>query len=66
MRNFLILFLLDFFDFFHKKKILSFLKKKGFSNFKIFFDIGAHKGETINLFIKNQHVQLLMDQGIIQ
>ena len=57
MRNFLILFLLNFFDFFHKKKILSFLKKKGFSNFKIFFDIGAHKGETINLFIKNFKIE---------
>ena len=57
MRNFLILFLLNFFDFFHKKKILFFLKKKGFSNFKIFFDIGAHKGETINLFIKNFKIE---------
>lgn len=57
MRNFLILFLLNFYDFFHKKKILSFLKKKGFSNFKIFFDIGAHKGETINLFIKNFKIE---------
>ena len=35
----LILLVLNFFDFFHKKKILAFLKKNRFDNFKIMFDV---------------------------
>ena len=48
-----ILLIIDFFDFWHKKKILDFLKKNNYNKFNIFFDIGAHKGESIDLFIKN-------------
>ena len=48
-----ILLIIDFFDFWHKKKILDFLKKNNYNKFDIFFDIGAHKGESIDLFIKN-------------
>ena len=51
-----ILLIIDFFDYFHKKKILNFLKKNNYKNFNIFFDIGAHKGETIDLFIKNFNI----------
>lgn len=49
----IILFIINFFDYFHKKKILNFLKKNNYRNFNIFFDIGAHKGETIDTFMKN-------------
>lgn len=49
----LVIFILFFFDYFHNKKIFNFLKKKKLTNFNIFFDIGAHKGESINLFLKN-------------
>ena len=47
----IILKILGLFDFFHQKKINNFLKKKGYKKFKIFFDVGAHKGETINKFL---------------
>ena len=48
----IILFILSFFDFFHKRKIINFFIKKNF-NINVFFDVGAHKGETIELFQKN-------------
>lgn len=44
--------ILKFFDFFHQKKILKFLKKKK-QNFDIMFDVGAHHGETIKIYTKN-------------
>ena len=47
----IIIFLLSFFDFLHKRKIKNFLKKKNFDTFNIIFDIGAHKGESINFFL---------------
>ena len=50
---------LNFFDFFHKKKLLAFLKKNKFDNFKIVFDVGAHKGETIELFLKHFKIEKL-------
>jgi FkbM family methyltransferase len=43
---------LNFFDYFHKKKIINFLKKK-FSSLDVVFDVGAHKGESVELFIGN-------------
>jgi len=52
----IILFILNFFDYFHKKKILNFLKNNNYRDFNIFFDIGAHKGETIDLFMKNFNI----------
>jgi len=52
----IILAIIDFFDFCHKKKILNFLKKNDYTNFDVFFDVGAHKGETIELFIKNFNI----------
>ena len=48
--------ILDLFDFFHQKKINKFLKEKGYIKFKVFFDIGAHKGETINKFLSSFNV----------
>ena len=52
MLNILSTNILKFFDYFHKKKIFNFLKKKNINNLNIFFDIGAHKGETISSFGK--------------
>ena len=50
----IVLFFIDIFDFFHKKKILEFIKKDlKLDGFKLFIDIGGHHGETINLFCKN-------------
>ena len=53
MIKFFILNLLKIFDYYYQKKLFSFLKKKGYDSFEIFFDIGAHKGESIKLFLKN-------------
>ena len=52
MIKFFILNILKYFDLFYQLKMFKFLKKKGFSKFEIFFDVGAHKGETIKLFTK--------------
>ena len=51
--KFMILTLLMFFDFFHKKKILKALNKLLEKKKNIIFDVGAHKGESILLFQKN-------------
>ena len=53
MIKFITLKILSIFDYFHQRKIINFLKKKNISRFDIFFDIGAHKGESINLFTKH-------------
>ena len=50
---------LNIFYFFHQKKIIKFLRKKGFKNFNIFLDVGAHKGESINLFLKNFKIKTI-------
>ena len=47
---------LDFFDFFHKKKIKKFFTQNYKRDFNLIFDIGAHKGETILFFLKNFRV----------
>ena len=57
MIKFLTLQVLNFFDFFHKKKMLTFLKNKKFNNFKIVFDVGAHKGETVDLYLKHFNIE---------
>ena len=54
MIKFFILNILKYFDFFYQLKMFKFLKKKGFSKFEVFFDIGAHRGETIKLFTSQQ------------
>lgn len=53
------LIVLNIFDYFHKKKIFKFLKIKNLTNFDIFFDIGAHKGETISSFGKNLNLKVI-------
>lgn len=46
------LFILLFFDYFHKKKIISFIKKK-IKKIETIIDVGAHHGESIKLFLNN-------------
>ena len=57
MKKYLTLLVLNFFDFFYQRAIFKFLKKNNFNSFNIFLDIGAHKGESINLFLKNFYVK---------
>lgn len=53
MIKFVTLIVLKIFDHYFQKRMFRFLKKMGISKFDIFFDIGAHRGETIQLFAKN-------------
>jgi len=53
MIKFFAILILDFFDYFHKIKIITFLKKMGIFKINLFFDVGAHKGESIHFFSKN-------------
>ena len=52
MIKFISLKILGYFDLYHQKKVFNFLKKINFLIFDIFFDIGAHEGESIILFPK--------------
>jgi FkbM family methyltransferase len=52
----LIIIILNFFDYFQKKKIIKLINKK-FKYPITVFDIGAHHGETIKLFIKNLNIK---------
>ena len=49
----IVLFFLSFFDYFYQKKIITFLKKSKYAKFDLLIDVGAHKGESIDLFSKN-------------
>ena len=49
----LTLFILSFFDALYQKKWIKFLKKNKPNRFNLLLDIGAHKGESIELFSKN-------------
>ena len=57
MLKYFVLKILGIFDLLHQFKIFKFLKKEKLEEFKIFFDIGAHKGESINLFLKNLNIE---------
>ena len=57
MIKYLSILFLKFFDFFHKKKIIKYLKSLEVKNFENFFDIGAHKGESIDLFCDNFNIK---------
>ena len=48
----LTIFFLNFFDFIHKKKIINFFYRNKI-NLEYIIDVGAHYGETINLFLKH-------------
>lgn len=56
MIRYITLSVLNFFDFFYQKKMISFLKKK-IDKIDFFFDVGAHKGETIKLFNDNFEIK---------
>tara|TARA_Y100000590_G_C15662002_1_gene993042 strand:- start:1046 stop:1759 length:714 start_codon:yes stop_codon:yes gene_type:complete len=47
-----ILLVLSLFDYINKKKIVNFFKKN-LLEINVFIDVGAHKGETVELFSKN-------------
>ena len=57
MLKYLTLKILSIFDLLHQLKIFRFLKKNNFNTFEVFFDVGAHKGESINLFLKNFNIK---------
>ena len=49
-------FLTNIIDYTNKLKVLNFLKDKFNQNLINVIDIGGHKGETINFFLKNFNV----------
>ena len=49
--------LISFFDYFTNKKICKFFKEKLQDKKIILIDVGAHKGETIDLFSKNFFIE---------
>ena len=53
---FLLRYFLNWFDFFQQKKVISFFKKS-FNSELIFIDVGAHFGETVELFNKNLNIK---------
>tara|TARA_Y100000768_G_C23827026_1_gene609432 strand:+ start:55 stop:780 length:726 start_codon:yes stop_codon:yes gene_type:complete len=53
MIRFFTLKILNIFDFYYQKKLFSFLKSRGYKNFDVLFDIGAHHGESIKRFSNN-------------
>jgi len=48
---------ISFIDYANKKKVIKFFKKKINDNPIVVIDIGAHKGETINLFLNNFNIK---------
>ena len=48
--KFITLLILNFFDYFHKKKIVNFLKYKKIISLNALFDVGAHRGESVKFF----------------
>ena len=59
MIKYITIFVLFFFDYFHKKKIINFLKRNlNILSIDILLDIGAHKGESIKFFSKNDNCNL--------
>ncbi len=59
--NKLIIFFVNIFDYFHKKRIIKFIKNDlKVVNFDLFLDVGAHYGETIDLFCKNFKVKKII------
>ncbi len=57
MMSYLVKKILFFFDLFHKKKIIDNLEKFiSNKSLKVIFDIGAHEGESISLFLNNFNV----------
>ena len=58
MISFFVKKFLNFFDYFQKKKIIKKLKIiQGNKEFQTVFDVGAHKGETIDFFLKHLEIK---------
>jgi FkbM family methyltransferase len=57
MIKFITLKILNIFDYFHQKKFINFLKKRGLNNLNVLLDIGAHEGESIKLFTNNFNIK---------
>ena len=57
MINYITILVLNFFDYFYKKKLSKFIKKNHLDNINVFLDIGGHKGESINFFLKNLNIK---------
>ena len=57
MIRFFVLKILSIFDFYYQKKLFSFLKNRGYKNFDVLFDIGAHHGESIKRFLNSFKVK---------
>ena len=66
MIKFITLMLLHIFDSYNQSKIFNFLKKRGYHKFDILFDIGAHNGETIKLFLKNFNIEKIFSFEAVQ
>ena len=60
MINKITLIIIKIFDYFHKKKIINFLKKNKNYKFDTILDIGGHYGESIELFLKNFPVKKII------
>ena len=60
MINRITLLVIRIFDFFHKKKIINFLKKNNNYKFNTILDIGGHKGESVELFLKHLNVNKII------
>ena len=49
------------FDYFHKKRIIKFIKENlGINSIELLLDIGAHKGESIDFFSKNLNIKKII------
>ena len=60
MINILVKKVLIFFDYFHKRKIINEIKNIDTKNYlKVILDVGAHEGESIELFLKNFRVDTI-------
>ena len=60
MINYLTLLIIKIFDFFHKKKIINFLKNRKYYKFETVLDVGAHYGESIELFLENFDIKKII------
>ena len=56
----IIIFAISIFDFFYQKMWIKYLKKNKYNKFKLLIDIGAHKGESIELFSKNFNIEKII------
>ena len=60
MIKYFVLKIISFFDYYHQVKIFKFLRSNNINSFDIFLDIGAHKGESINLYLNNFKIKKII------